>query len=126
VGGQEIVLSVFAGGLTNGRILEQADFVKGLGRLYRGYAEHSRGRRKERVSWPDNDLIKTGYSSPKLGHIFNVAAQLQAPLNGGRMFLAGEHTQTDFFGFMEGALRSGQRVAEAIIARVCPDGVGEV
>lgn len=49
-----------------------------------------------------------------------MAAQLQAPFASGRLFLAGEHTQTDFFGFMEGALRSGRRVAEALIAEICP------
>jgi len=42
------------------------------------------------------------------------------------MFLAGEHTQSDFYGFMEGALRSGHRVAEAVMARVCRTRGGEV
>lgn len=52
--------------------------------------------------------------------MFTNAPQLQRPLNSGRVFLAGEHTQTDFFGFMEGALLSDRRAAEAVIAKVYP------
>jgi monoamine oxidase len=127
VGDQEIELSVFAGGLgKNGRILTESEFMEGLRKLYPGYAASNRGKKTKLVSWPDNKLIKTGYSNPKVGHMFTVAPQLQLPLNHGRMFLAGEHTQSDFFGFMEGALRSGQRVAEALMARVCRTSGGEV
>ena len=120
VGKQEIDLAVFAGGLSKtGRILTESEIVKGLNDLYKGYAESSRGRKRKLVNWQDKPFIKIGYSAPRKGHIFSVAPELQVPLNESRMFLAGEHTQTDFFGFMEGALRSGRRVAEALIAHVC-------
>jgi monoamine oxidase len=52
--------------------------------------------------------------------MFGVAPVLQKSFGGGRLFLAGEHTQTDFFGFMEGALQSGRRVAKDVISKVCP------
>jgi monoamine oxidase len=38
----------------------------------------------------------------------------------GERLLVGEHTRTDFFGYMEGALRSGRRAATAVIFKVCP------
>lgn len=124
--GQEIELSVFAGGLAKtGRVLKEPQFTKELKRLYLGYDESNRGsnsaEKTKLVNWPEEDFIKTGYSCPKVGHMFTIAPELQKPLNNGRLFLAGEHTQTDFFGFMEGALRSGQRAAKAVIAKVCPE-----
>lgn len=122
VGDQEIELSVFAGGFgKTGRILTEPDFKRELRKLYPGYDRSNAGRKTRLVNWAEKEeFIKTGYSCPKVGHIFQTAPQLQKPLNGGRMFLAGEHTETDFFGFMEGALRSGRRAANAVIAKVCP------
>ena len=39
-----------------------------------------------------------------------VGEKLNKPFHD-RLFFAGEHTQMDFFGYMEGALRSGERAA---------------
>ena len=36
----------------------------------------------------------------------------------GRVRFAGEHTQTDFQGYLEGAVRSGEKAAGSIIAQV--------
>jgi monoamine oxidase len=100
--------------------LTERDFKNRLRDLYPGYDESNSGKKTKLVSWPEEEFIKTGYSCPKVGHIFTITPGLQKPLNNGRLFLTGEHTQTDFFGFMEGALRSGRRVAEQVIAKVCP------
>jgi hypothetical protein len=35
------------------------------------------------------------------------------------MYFAGEHTRMDFFGYMEGALRSGERAAKQLMLKVC-------
>lgn len=121
VGDQEIGLSVFAGGLAKtGLILTKRDFKRELRKLYgEGYDKSL--KKTKRVNWPKEEkFIMTGYSCPKVGHIFTTAEGLQQPLNGGRMILAGEYTQTDFFGFMEGALLSGRRAAQTVIASVCP------
>jgi len=40
--------------------------------------------------------------------------KLQMPLNNGKLFLAGEHTSTKRYGFVDGAAESGIRVAELI------------
>jgi monoamine oxidase len=112
---KEAVIAVFAGN----SVPSQAEFIKGLKDLYKGYEKSSKGRKKKVVNWNDVENIKTGYSCPMVGHIFAKASDLQFPFKG-RLFLAGEHTQTDFFGFMEGSLRSGRRSAEAVIQKVCP------
>jgi monoamine oxidase len=118
VGNAEIELSVFAGGpAIAGRDVPY--YKRKLGELYPGYRASNAGKKTELVDWPSRKFIETGYSCPRLGHMFTVAPVLQKPF-GERLFLAGEHTQTDFFGFMEGALRSGRRAATAIISKVCP------
>jgi monoamine oxidase len=115
VGDAEVELSVFAGGPAT-KDHDEAYYKRKLSELYRpGYNP----RKTKLVNWPDAKFISTGYSCPSPGHMFSVAETLQKPF-GERLFLAGEHTATDFFGFMEGALRSGQRAAIAVIDTVCP------
>ena len=69
-------------------------------------------------NWPTEPFIKTGYAAPKIGQIFKVGDKLSKPFRG-RLFFAGEHTQLDSFGYMEGALRSGDRVAEQLMLQAC-------
>jgi hypothetical protein len=68
--------------------------------------------------WPNVPWIKTGYWTPYPGEIFRVGKKLTEPYHD-RLFFAGEHTQMDFFGCMEGALRSGERAAEALMLSAC-------
>ena len=63
-------------------------------------------------------FIKTGYWSPKPKDIWKVGKKLTEPYRG-QLFFAGEHTQMDFFGYMEGALRSGERAAETLMLQEC-------
>ena len=63
-------------------------------------------------------FIKTGYVSPRIGQIFTIGEKLSKPFHD-RLFFAGEHTQMDFFGYMEGALRSGERAAEKLMLQAC-------
>jgi uncharacterized protein with NAD-binding domain and iron-sulfur cluster len=44
------------------------------------------------------------------------------------IFFAGEHTQMDHFGYMEGALRSGERAARQLMQHACgaPEMVAKV
>lgn len=79
------------------------------------------------ANWPKQPFIKTGYASPRLGEIFTIGRRLSEPFQG-RLFFAGEHTQMDHFGYMEGALRSGERAAELLMYRACnlqPPAAGE-
>jgi monoamine oxidase len=116
VGKQEIVLSVFAGPVSAGRVPTEDDFNKELTRLYRGYAGNVTKRRF--TNWPKVPFIRTGYWAPYPGEIFRVGQKLTKPYHD-RLFFAGEHTQMDFFGYMEGALRSGERAAETLMLSAC-------
>ena len=120
VKGQDIVLSVFAGARTP----TEKDFKRELDRLYPAV---SGGRRSGYLSnvqktvladWSRQPFIRTGYSSPRVGQIFTIGKELNQPYPG-RLFFAGEHTQLDHFGYMEGAIRSGQRAANLLVATVC-------
>ena len=111
---QHPVLNVFAGG----KIPSQADMEKGLDGILPGYDKHVNKSNRRLVNWPTEPFIKTGYSSPGLGQIFSVGQKLNEPL-AGRLCFAGEHTSMGHFGYMEGALQSGERAAQQILALAC-------
>ncbi|MBO9623863.1 MAG: FAD-dependent oxidoreductase [Sphingomonas sp.] len=69
------------------------------------------------ANWPETPFIRTGYASPAKGQVMTVGAMLARPW--GRMIFAGEHTHMAFFGYMEGALRSGERAATLLEGLVC-------
>ncbi|GAA4580663.1 hypothetical protein GCM10023176_60530 [Micromonospora coerulea] len=118
--GQDIVLSVFTGSRT-----PSVDaYKRGLARLYpadpqnrdSGYLRNL--RRSMLVDWSRQPFIRTGYSSPRVGQVFTIGKELNEPFQG-RLFFAGEHTQMDHFGYMEGAIRSGERAARLLVDQVC-------
>jgi monoamine oxidase len=113
VGKQGVVLSVFTGA----RSLTEKQFKDELAVLYS--KKYSGNLRDTLIAnWPKQPFIKTGYASPALGQIFTVGKRLSEPF-GNHMFFAGEHTQMDHFGYMEGALRSGERAAHLLMRRAC-------
>ena len=61
--------------------------------------------------------------SPKINQLIDIGEKLSKPFHD-RLFFAGEHTQMDFFGYMEGALRSGERAADTLMRKACglPEG----
>jgi monoamine oxidase len=123
VGNQGIVLSVFAGPVSTrrpGRAPAREEFEPELSRLYRGYKGNLIKRKDNPLfaNWPAEPFIKTGYWTPRPGDIWKVGEKLTKPYHD-RLFFAGEHTQMDFFGYMEGALRSGERAAETAMLSAC-------
>jgi monoamine oxidase len=116
VDNQGIVLSVFAGPIESGGVPKPDVMRDGLTKLYPGYTHN---RTKTRFSdWPKIPFIKTGYAAPRKGDIFTIGKKLSEPFHE-RLFFAGEHTQMDFFGYMEGALRSGLRAADQLVRQAC-------
>lgn len=69
-------------------------------------------------NWPTADWIKTGYSCPAVGEVCSAGKFLNQ--RHGKLVFAGEHTSMAFFGYMEGALRSGLRAASLILGRRIP------
>jgi monoamine oxidase len=120
VKGQNIVLSVFTGSRTP----SVDDYKKGLARLYpanphdgdSGYLRNLTAYKL--VDWSREPFVRTGYSSPRVGQVLTIGKELNEPFQG-RLFFAGEHTQMDHFGYMEGAIRSGERAARLLIDQVC-------
>ena len=120
-GNQGIVLSVFAGPLDTDKDGKRRAPMKEkigdeLAALYRDYRASK--PRLLYVDWPIEPFIETGYWSPKPDEIFTVGPNLTVPIEG-RLFLAGEHTDVAYFGYMEGALRSGLRAADNAMLRSC-------
>ena len=120
-GKQGIVLSVFAGPIINspkGPRPPTADEIQsGLRRLYPSYTNNLTKKPLYR-NWPEVPFIKTGYASPRPGQIFTIGKKLNEPFHR-RMFFAGEHTHMAFFGYMEGALRSGKNAADLLLMQAC-------
>ena len=110
-----VVLSVFAGGV----IPSDASIVKNLERLYPGYKTLAKTRPAPLwARWPSEPFIETGYASPAKEQVFSVGQALNQPF-AKRMCFAGEHTSMAYFGYMEGALRSGMRAARQIVGLAC-------
>jgi len=114
VPGQDTVLNVFAGGPK--RLLKEGDYIRDLTDLYDDYPKKK--RKTLFVDWERQAHIGTGYTAPRLGQILTVGRQLNQPFRG-RMFFAGDHTQLDHSGYMEGAIRSGERAARQLIEQLC-------
>ncbi len=113
------VLSAFSGGPAAERCRFYTDnsqdfYVQTLERLYPGYAEQQTARRF--MDWPTDQFTQAGYSFPAPGQVTSIGPVLARPYARGRLHFAGEHTFPAFVGYMEGALQSGVRVAERILA----------
>ena len=114
---QGIVLSVFAGPIKpGGHVPAPGDFTGELTHLYPDYPSNL--NKTLFSNWPLEPFIKTGYASPRLGEIFSIVKKLNEPFHN-LLFFAGEHTRMDFFGYMEGALRSGERAAQLLMQHSC-------
>jgi len=64
--------------------------------------------------WADDPYALGAYSAPGPGWTPSTDRLLAAPV--GRLFFAGEHTAGPMSGLMEGALRSGERAADEVLA----------
>jgi monoamine oxidase len=109
-------LSCFAGGPFADHIIKMSQaerrsfFDTELERVFNGYNNAVINRHYQ--CWPEETWTKTGYSFPGLGEVCTKIRALNQPYK--RMFFAGEHTSAGFWGYMEGALRSGMLAAERI------------
>lgn len=74
------------------------------------------------TAWPLDPFARGAYSAHAPGFSAQDAAALEAPV--GRLHFAGEYVDPEFTGLMEGALRSGDRAAAAILSASCSHGGG--
>jgi monoamine oxidase len=75
------------------------------------------------VDWSNEKYTFAGYSYPAIGNSITVNKILYYPVKqfDNKLFFAGEHTQLNFAGFMEGAVQSGLRVANNILDQIYND-----
>ncbi|MDZ8029286.1 MAG: FAD-dependent oxidoreductase [Nostoc sp. DedQUE11] len=109
-------LNLFAGGQLASQALASANsttyFNEAIGRVYKDY--ESNVTKQEFIEWPEEKWTGGGYSCPKPNQVCKIGRFLsQAYLD--RLFFAGEHTCLAFFGYMEGALRSGVICSKKIL-----------
>jgi monoamine oxidase len=68
------------------------------------------------TDWRVNPLVRGSYSCFKPGQWTTIAGWEGMPV--GNLHFAGEHCSADFQGYMNGAVETGRRAAEAIIAKL--------
>lgn len=113
---QNIYLNLFSGGPDAERASRKKYFIKGMDELYNcKFSCHL--QKAKLIEWPNLKYTETGYSFVAVGNAVTVSKKLYYPVKEfcNRLIFAGEHTQINFTGFMEGALQSGLRAADEII-----------
>jgi len=86
-------------------------FLAGIDQVFPGTSAAYNGRALK-SSWIDDPWHKGAYSHWGLGHYTGFAGT--EGLQEGQIHFCGEHTSVDYQGFIEGAVRSGERVAVEI------------
>jgi monoamine oxidase len=122
--GRDVELSLFAGASAADSALEKwrtggsravnEFYAAKIGSIYPEYQEHL-SQPPEFIAWPEDPWTGAGYSCLAPGEVC-LAGPLLTTAFKERMFFAGEHTCFAYMGYMEGALQSGLRVADAIDA----------
>jgi monoamine oxidase len=128
--GRDVGLSLFAGAgpadsalakwKAGGSRAVDDFYAAELGKVYPGYKTNL-SQAPEFVAWPEDPWTGASYSCFAPGEVCR-AGPLFAQGFRKRMFFAGEHTCFAYMGYMEGALQSGCKAAEAIITAAANQG----
>lgn len=70
--------------------------------------------------WAQNPLSLGSFAFAKAGQYTSFLPLVKAPELGGRLLFAGEHTEPDFLGTMNGAVMSGNRAAMELLMQPAP------
>ncbi len=116
-GGTKRVLVGFAGGPAAQRCLNlqprtRSEFLKAKISEMLGHPVPGIGSTHFQ-EWTAEPFTLGGYSAPAPGQITRMNARWEKAHH--RLFFAGEHTSPAFFGFMEGALQSGEMAARRLM-----------
>ncbi|MCK6692987.1 MAG: FAD-dependent oxidoreductase [Thermoanaerobaculia bacterium] len=94
----------------------QLEFIlPGLDGAFPG-AKASLTGKMELAAWPSNPFVRGSYSCPKPGQVTEFDGAAFEPVR--RLYFAGEHTSTEYWGFMNGAAETGRRVAEKMLKKM--------
>jgi monoamine oxidase len=119
------ILENYTGGryalqVAQGTVTEQVtNFHNQIERIFPGMQATYNGN-KVRMAWSDYPFTHAAYSSYTVGQWTTIAGA--EPLRVGNLHFCGEHTTTDFQGWMEGAARTGADAAAEVGADLglCP------
>lgn len=112
-GGGDVAQAALDAFESGGSSAVDAFYEARIGTIYGDYAEN-RSHPPTFVPWPREEWTGGGYSSPAPGEVCRAGPLLSKPFSE-RLFFAGEHTCPAFYGYMEGALQSGQTAATAVL-----------
>ena len=91
------------------------DYIAALDKIYPGSIAANTGKNLK-FCWQGSSVSKAGYSCYKVGQYSTIAGWEAA--NIGNIFFAGEHTSSNFQGYMNGAAETGRKAAEQIAANI--------
>lgn len=114
-GSHGIITALFGGekGMNpKSNILEAT--LKDLEKIYPGASSKVDGN-KSFMPWPKIEYAKGSYSTPKAGQYTTIIGAAGEPELGGRLLFAGEHCSVQKQGYMDGAVESGNSVAEQFL-----------
>ena len=94
-----------------------AEVKEELDRIFPGIKDKFDGNRAI-MNWPAYQYVRGSYTCPLVGQYTTLLEPAATPELEGRLLFAGEHTSADFSGFMNGAIQSGNRVAQEIMTPV--------
>ena len=114
--GAEKILSCFSGG-NSSLLLAQQAIEKAEQTVRKIYPDAPFAIASHSSDWNADEWAKGGYCYFRPGQLHRFNPHLILPA--GRVFFAGEHTAPlEYRGYMEGAIRSGQRAAEQILTLI--------
>lgn len=114
--GTEKILSCFSGG-NSSLLLAQQAIEKAEQTVRKIYPDAPEAIASYSSDWNVDEWAKGGYCYFRPGQLHRFNPHLILPA--GRVFFAGEHTAPlEYRGYMEGAIRSGQRAAEQILTLI--------
>ncbi|MGB8843951.1 MAG: FAD-dependent oxidoreductase [Aliidongia sp.] len=113
--------SFFLGGITGAQLtmgdpaLKAEHYLREADPMFPGMLDAYTGVARA-TDWRVNPLARGSYACFKPGQWTTVAGWEGAPV--GNLHFAGEHCSADFQGYMNGAVETGRKAAEAIIAKL--------
>jgi monoamine oxidase len=116
--GEAGILTVFLGG--NAALTDEksalAAFRAGLAKMSPKMAGSLDPKAVTSMFWSNYRYTLGSYSAAKVGQYTTMLDEAGKPALNGRLQFAGEHTSgADFFGYMNGGVRSGNRAAEELL-----------
>lgn len=115
--GNSGILTNFLGGNDGVTAIPETNLKRMLGNLdafWPGIAQLHDGN-SQMQHWPSAPLARGSYTSPKVGQytsLFGCEGETELK---GKFLFAGEHTSPDWWGYMNGAIQSGERAAKEVL-----------